>query len=201
MSNYEITKHRMAKEFLKYDQEAMIKKFSLSHDGDYLYLEFVSRLYRINRHTGLVEWEGQEADFNASMTIYDVLCCSASDCRLDGEFVNLKSLSSVQGSTTLVEAGSFNRAGSFFDGKEEALSRACRVLKGTPCGKGDVSCRIPLFSFFPLIFQFWSSDEEFPPTLELLLDKNALSFMHYETVWYAVSHLLDRLREEMEIRS
>ena len=50
-STYEITKHRVQGDFLKYDQEKMIQKFSLKHDEQYLYINFIGHFYRINRQT------------------------------------------------------------------------------------------------------------------------------------------------------
>ena len=41
ISNYEITKHRVQGDFLKYDQETMIRKFSLQSDEQYLYINFI----------------------------------------------------------------------------------------------------------------------------------------------------------------
>lgn len=55
-SNYEITKKESQKLFLDYDQQHMIDKFGLAHDDNYLYIEFVARRYRIDRHSGSVEW-------------------------------------------------------------------------------------------------------------------------------------------------
>ena len=55
-----------------------------------------------------------------------------------------------------------------------------------------------LFSFLPVIVRFWDSDEEFPATLQLLADKNILDYMHYETLMFALSYLLDRLKSEMD---
>ena len=56
-SNYETTKKESQKLFLKYDQQRMIDKFHLEHDDDFLYIEFVARRYRIDRHSGNVEWK------------------------------------------------------------------------------------------------------------------------------------------------
>ena len=47
ISNYERMRDAAAAAFLSYDQEKMIRKFSLSHDENALYLEFVARLHRI----------------------------------------------------------------------------------------------------------------------------------------------------------
>ena len=40
ISNYEITKRRVQKDFLKYDQEKMMQKFSLKADENYLYIHW-----------------------------------------------------------------------------------------------------------------------------------------------------------------
>lgn len=52
-----------------------------------------------------------------------------------------------------------------------------------------------MFSFFPVAFRFWEGDEEFSPVITLLWDKNSLDFMHFETLYYVMNHLLERLKE------
>ena len=54
-SNYDITRDRVEGEFPQYDQESVIEKFRLAHDGDYIYLRFAAQDYRISRGTGRVE--------------------------------------------------------------------------------------------------------------------------------------------------
>lgn len=203
MSNYEITKRRMRKEFLKYDQEKMIQKFHLRHDSDYLYISFLGRSYRIDRAQGNIMWsendfpDANEAEYNDAMTIYDVLCNSAPDCHLSGVFVNMKSLSSIQGGSAPLGNGMFQETEQWLDHKNAALARACEKLNGTEVGKGDVAYQIPMFDFLPVMIRFWNSDEEFQASLEFFMDKNILAYMHYETVWCAVSHLVTRLKEKM----
>ena len=46
----------------------------------------------------------------------------------------------------------------------------------------------------PVCLRFWESDEEFPASLQIFVDKNILDFMHYETLMFAVTHLLNRLK-------
>ena len=203
-SNYEIMKRQMQKEFLKYDQEKMIQKFCLSSDSDYMFVRFTGKDYRIGRKDGAVSSSEDgfrtilEAGYNEAMTIYDVLCYSRDDCCLSGEFVNMQSLSSVMaGSASSVGAGRFSGKVFRFDHREEALSAACQNLGGVKAGRGDVAYQLPLFDFLPVIFQFWNSDEEFPPSLQFFTDKNMLEYMHYETVWFAMSHLLERIEENM----
>ncbi len=92
-SNYEKMKNSVNDSFLQYDQENMIRKFSLQHDSNYLYITFIGRTYRINRHTGIIHWSDDhfqtthDADYNEVMTIYDVLCYSKENCHLAHEFV------------------------------------------------------------------------------------------------------------------
>ena len=133
MSNYEIMKRQMQKEFLKYDQEKMIRKFQLPHDPDYIYINFISRKYRIHRTCGKVEWSddgfihSREANYNEAMTIYDVLCYSRDDCKLAGEFTNMKNLSTVHSASAALGGGLFRKTEKSFDHKDQLLSQACHV--------------------------------------------------------------------------
>lgn len=197
-SNYEIMKLKMRDAFLEYDQAAMIEKFNLRGTEDALHIRFFGRDYRIDRRTGDVVSDAGEAGYNEAMTIYDVLCCSKPGCMAAGRFVNMRSISSIQGSSVRQEGdGLFGGFIRDFDHRDEALSSACGKIGGLPEGRGDVSYRIPMFDFLPVMLQFWDSDDEFPASMQLFVDANILDFMHYETVWFAFSHMLGRLREEM----
>ncbi len=203
ISNYEITKRRVQGDFLKYDQEKMIQKFALKHDDDYLYLNFIGHFYRIDRKTGYLEWSldnfvtCNEGDFNEALTIYDLLCDSKENCQASGDFINLQSLSALQSSSKKLGDGLFNGKDQIFDHKEELLSKVCEKLGGKCAGKGDVAYEIPLFDDVSCRIQFWNSDEEFKAQLQIFMDKKILDFIRYETVWYAVGHLMKRLTEEL----
>lgn len=198
-SNYDITRDRVEGEFPRYDQEAVIKKFNLAHDEDYIYLRFTARDYRIDRRTGRVERlpEASHAGFNEVMTIYDVLCGSKPGARLSGEFVRVNDLDGVT-KTAYLGGNLFDGSARAFTHRMEALRAACEKLGGTPGTVGDVSYTIPLFDFFPVTLQFWDGDEEFDPVLKLMWDRRTLDFMRYETTYYAAGHLLERLRELMD---
>lgn len=79
-SNYDKTLARMPGEFLKYDQQRMIRMFCHDYDAEFLYLRLLDRCYRISRRLGTIEWEGESswkpAGFLEAMTIYDLLCCA-----------------------------------------------------------------------------------------------------------------------------
>ena len=153
-NNYEIMRDQMAGAFLRYDQEAMIQKFSLKHDADFLYIRFVGREYRIARHNGAVSWEDTDsktvypADYNAAMTIYDVLCCSKENCHTSGEMVSIESCASVQGGSLSSQNRSFfQHAADWFDKEPSVLSAACESLGGACLARGDVAYQLNLFDF------------------------------------------------------
>lgn len=202
-NNYEKMRDRMAKVFLRYDQEKMIQKFNLEYDENNLYLCFLNRPYRISRQTGRVTWSEDgfvtenPADYNAAMTIYDVLCCSKEDCCLSQEWVSVGSLSSVLGGTLKKGSNFFQNAAEAFTGKTNLLAKACERLGGRKLEKGDAAYELLLFPFLPVVLRFWDADEEFPASMQILTDRNILDFMRYETLMFAVSHVLQRVKEEM----
>ena len=189
VSNYEVTKRRVQKEFLKYDQNDMIEKFKLKSEEDFLYIKFIGHDYRLNRKNGYLEWSEDgfrncvEADFNEVLTIYDLLCDSKEHCKASGEYVNLKSMSKIRGSSKSLGDGLFSGSEKRFDHKGTLLSIACEKLGGIEAGKGDVAYEIPLFEFLNCRIQFWNSDEDFEAQMQIFLDKNILDFMRYETIW------------------
>lgn len=200
LSNYEIMRNQMRSEFAKYDQEMMIQKFALDFDEAYLYLDFVRRSYRIDRKTGMAEWSEdgfqsvEEADYNESMTIYDVLCCSKDDCRLAGKFC---SIHMAKGITKSLHAGGsmFQKAADRFQGRVKQLKYACSVLGKPAEMAGDVAAILQVFRFLPAAFQYWEGDDEFPPSLKFMFDENILDYMHFETVHFMAGHILKRMEE------
>lgn len=57
------------------------------------------------------------------------------------------------------------------------------------------------FSFLPVILQYWDGDEEFPASLKFMFDEHILEYMHYETLFFMMEHILKRMKELMEIGS
>lgn len=205
-SNYEQMRDRMRVEFLKYDQEKMIQKYSLKFDGEYLYLDFVGRLYRVNRRNGIVEWSEDhfstvaEGDYNESMTIYDVLCYAREDCSLSGRYCSLNML---KGTVRSAAPGGnlFQKSADAFCGKTRELEAACISLGEKTEWKGDVAVKMYPFTFLPVILQYWDGDDEFPASLKFMFDEHILEYMHYETIFFMISHILKRIKEIMGICS
>ena len=142
--------------------------------------------------------DGGEADFNVAMSIYDLLSRTDARPALTGAFVPTMELHGIMGSNSVHEDLGQVQARRF-TGKAEALAEACRRLGGVKAEKGDVSYVLPAFEYFPVLLRFWEADEEFPASLQFFFDKNALQFMHYETLWYT-SHFVTR-RVEKEVRA
>ena len=78
------------------------------------------------------------------------------------------------------------------------------VLPGLPesrCGEvpgGDLGYAAELFDGLRIGIQFWFGDEEFFPRVRYLWDENALQYLRYETMYFAVSLLRRRIGEEMK---
>ena len=202
--NYEEMKNRMAVSFLQHDSDALIRKYALRADEAYLYLRFVSRDYRLSRRTGQVEGSDDgfqtiiPANYNEAMSIYDVLCYPQNAPRASEKLVSLSSLSKIQGGSLAQKGDFFQHAADFFDRDVPALRRACEALGGKALSGGDAAFALALFPFLPVVLRFWRSDEEFPASLQFLLPENMLSFMHYETMMFALCHVVDRLTQLIE---
>ena len=87
----------------------------------------------------------------------------------------------------------FKNSGPAFSGSGAALDIVCRRLGGIHQPKGDVSYELALFPFLPLILRFWEADEEFPASLQALVDRNTLDFLRYETLMFALDYVVKRL--------
>ncbi len=195
-SNYEIMKHRMQKEFAAFNLSQIAKEWGLkSEDGDLL-LTFVGRQYKIDQATGAVLYERdgilREADYNVCMTLFDILTRKRQHA--SGTLMPVSAFSTIH-SSTVTSGGLFDRTAQRFDRRDAELSAACERLAGIPYGKGDVGYLIPVFQDLQMAIQFWDSDEEFGPSINLFCDRCALNYMHYETMMFMLSHILERLCE------
>ena len=200
-SNYDLQVDIGKRVFLAYDQELLIRKFRLEADRRYIYLTYLNTPCRIDRKDGgiaeFVDGIWKECrSFSTVMTIYDLLCYHKGEnapalfhqwCTV-GTFV-------VTGVTqTDTFTGKYAK---LFDGRVDDLKTACEKLGGMllePMARADVTCAFQVTSFFPVLLQFWEGDEDFTPKLLILWDRNADSFLHFETTFYLQGDLLERLK-------
>ena len=204
-SNYEIMRNQMRGEFVKYNQEKMIRKFSLRNDEESIYIDFMLREYRIDRKTGVVEWSedhfatSAEADYNESMTIYYILCYSKDDCSLSGNYCPVNMLKGTVKSGS-VGSDLFQQSADGFNGKLKELENVCGIFGEKVDLSGDVAAKLYPFTFLPVIIQYWEADEEFPANLKFMFDENILDYMHFETIFFMMGHIVKRIQEKMEMK-
>lgn len=197
MNNYDKFSEQGRLRFLTYEQEPMIKKFNLKADADKIYLPYLGKTLELIRFNGMVMCEGERCAMNTSMLVYDILTHSEGTPQLSGKWTSIAGLGGIIGAghdQSLNE----NRETAFFAGKCNELAAACEKLGGVKQKAGDVSYIFPVFDFFPVWLQFWDAEEdEFPARLKFMWDENTLDFIFYETVWYLMGYLKERLRDLM----
>ena len=179
ISNYEKQVDIGKAHFLKYDQEAISAKFHLDLDKDYIYLTYLNTPCKIDRPSGTVFEKTSDGfaecrSYETVMTIYDMLCHGQETelPPLGGKWTPIANFAAA-GASPSAEIFSQKYA-DFFSGKVDAVKKACvsigGILKPALAG-ADITAEIPAFSFFPVLLQFWESDEEFPPQIKILWDK------------------------------
>ena len=199
VSNYDRQVDMAAEIFLQYDQETLIRKFHLDADELWIRLTYLNGSYRICRKDGHIQrleqqWEDCR-DFNTVLTIYDLLCyCQGEELPLlSGKWCTVGNF--VVTGVTNTETFTSQYADRF-RGRTQILKKACQALGGQllPTMAGaDVTCRIPVTEFFPVLLQYWDGDEEFSPRLILLWDRHTDKYLHFETTFYLQGDLLSKL--------
>lgn len=197
IDNYQIQAQRARQRFLTYDQQQIIAKSPLTFDDDYLYLPVLDRTCMIRRQTGELFWkEGgictPSHDPSDAMTVFDYLCDSRRERCLSGEFIAMANFSH-QFHSGLLESGAPSALERRADQDLPGFCRACRALGGEQVTGGDAGFRLRFFPDLPVLLRFWASDEEFPAQLRFYWDKNTLFYLRYETMYYALGILQNRL--------
>lgn len=205
-SNYDLQVDTARKIFMEYDQELLIRKFQLQADEQWIFLQYLNTPCRISRRDGRVEEKlhgcgfSECRSYDTVMTIYDLLCYSRGGVMpvLFQKWHTINSLSVGRSP----EAGGFTKTyAQVFQKHKKELKAACESLGGVvqaPMARADLTCLIPVTSFFPVMLQFWEGDDEFEPQLVLLWDENYSSFLHFETTFYLQGDLLERLKKRLE---
>ena len=183
--------------FLRYDQQALIEKLKLNYDDTYLYARMLASPYRIHRRTGDLERLEEEVWHSANthgeyMTLLDLICDSRPDRYLTCRWKNTAAFGRVFHQNLLESLDPFAEA---IQEHPEAFRRACEALGGTPVKMGDIGYSVELFDGLCIGIQFWEGDEEFPPKVNFLWDENALMYLKYETMWFAIGMLKQKIKD------
>ena len=198
--NYAITAARVRQLFAEYDQQALARKVGAKLDGEYFYVDFLSERYRIHRLTGdISRFHGDawvEANsFGEVLTLMDLICDSREDRHPTGNWKNMRDFGHGFHQQLLEQRDPWAER---FQEQPEMFAKACEALGGEKYPLGDVAYAIPVFGDLRMLIQLWFGDEEFPAQLRYLWDENALQYLKYETMFYAVPLVLKRIQEQME---
>ncbi|MCI6433749.1 MAG: DUF3786 domain-containing protein [Clostridiales bacterium] len=198
--NYAITAARVRQLFAEYDQQALARKVGAKLDGEYFYVDFLSERYRIHRLTGdISRFHGDawvEANsFGEVLTLMDLICDSREDRHPTGNWRNMRDFGHGFHQQLLEQRDPWAER---FQEQPEMFAKACEALGGEKYPLGDVAYAIPVFGDLRVLIQLWFGDEEFPAKLRYLWDENALQYLKYETMFYAVPLVLKRIQEQME---
>ena len=196
--NY-LTQVRQAKKyFLRYDPRELAAKRGVRAEGDYLYTRMLSREYRICLHDGAVHrldrdgWQNTESHGEV-MTLLDLVCDSKENRYVSGRWKQMTSFGLLF-HQEMMETGRDPFLAQL-EANPDAFCRTCRALSAQPMAGGDISYAIELFDGLCVWLQYWQGDEEFPSQLRWLWDENALMYLKYETMYFALNLLRQRIRE------
>jgi len=197
--NYTLQMQSAQKRFLTYDQEKIIARFALDHDAQYLYPTMLGKRYRLNRKTGSLEQQSiggwTNADqFNPVMTLLDLLCDASDNRYLTGRLKSMQDFGLLFHQNLLEDTR--DTVADTIDKQPDAFRRACADLGGTSIAGGDIAYAFELFDELSIVLRFWHGDDEFAPRIRYYWDENALLYLRYETMYYAVALLLTQLREK-----
>lgn len=200
--NYAIAASNARKLFLDYDQQKLIEKLRLAYDDTYLYTTLFGDRFRIHRTTGDMERQTENGwvasnGFNEALTLLDLLCDSRPDRHPAGRMKSMTDFG-LQFHQSLME-DSRDPFTLEVEGNQRGFAAACQSMGGTPVPGADLGFRIPVFEELAITLLFWAGDEEFAPRLRFLWDENALQYLKYETMYYAVGYLKNRLTELMAL--
>lgn len=198
--NYAITAARVRQLFAEYDQQALARKVGAKLDGEYFYVDFLSERYRIHRPTGdISRFHGDawvEANsFGEVLTLMDLICDSREDRHPTGNWRNMRDFGHGFHQQLLEQRDPWAER---FQEQPEMFAKACEALGGEKYPLGDVAYALPVFGDLRVLIQLWFGDEEFPTQLRYLWDENALQYLKYETMFYAVGVIQKRIAEGME---
>lgn len=197
-SNYEVQCEQYHQLFKNYDPTRIARILGLSFDENFLYVTYFGISYRLRLLDGSLEkqtrdlWT-EEVYFNEAMSIYHHLRYTKDFPHLTGEWVPTSEIEGVSTRNTRLPDPLLLPFAMHFSGKSEQLEEACQRLGGHKLNLGDVSYEFLSFPQVPLRLIFWDADEDFPAQVQVLADRGAADYMHFETIGCVVSDLLEKL--------
>ena len=197
MSNFDRLAELGKPIFLRHDQKRLAARLGLETDAGHLYVRFCGMRYAISRETGDV-WrqDGSPAGPAETLSLFDMLCHTEAPCVLAHVWRTTNMLPGC-GQSNPDDVVLNRRLITRFEANPAALNAACKALGGVPFPVGDVAWELPVFEWLPVVFQLWLGDDEFPSSVRFLWDQHTLRYLHYETLYYMMGHILHSLNERI----
>ena len=139
-----------------------------------------------------------QTHYDEAMTLYDLFSYAKPTCKASNIMVNMKSLHLQVAASAPSSTPFYARQEAAFAKAEERcpgiVNRALSLYGGCELhAAADCAFQFNVLSDLNMQVHFWLADEDFPASLQLYWDKTVLDYMHYETVWYANSFILNEL--------
>lgn len=183
-SNYEKVTEDWKKRFLDMDQERLIERFQLNHDGQWLYLRYLGQQLKLSRTSGKVLFADREEipEFDTVITVYNMFYYAKEHPAASGELVPFRLVKRVYPFERAYQKQILEPFARLFSGHVKELREACEKLGGTKLPQGDAGYRIPVYPYFDMAVLFWDRDDEFEAQGNMLFDSNITDFVHEENV-------------------
>lgn len=193
MNNYEKMMADARLRFTAYDMGTLAQRPGVRETADDLITEFLGETVHIPKKTGELTVGGRKADFGETLAVLDWLCDGKPNAKAAREYCAVGSLPGIYvgGSGLMMSGDSLAKQ---IDSAPEHFRAACQAMGGREVALGDLGFEIPVFPGVAMCLKFYFGDEEFPPQLTFLWDKNILQFVRYETVYYIAGCIRERLQ-------
>ena len=192
MNNYDKMLQAAQARCAGFDMAALAVKAGVEDTPNHLKTKFFGQTVLVSKADGAVTVDGRPADFGQALSIYDWLCDRPDDARESGEYCPVGSLPGVfvGGKGLGMDMPKLARR---IHEAPDAFTEAMKELGAQQLPLGDLGFRLEIFPGLSMCLKFYFGDEEFPPKLTLLWDRNILRFVRYETVYYIAGCLHQRL--------
>ena len=196
MNNYDRMLLAARQRFLEYDAALLGQKPGVTDLDSELATCFLGQQTLICKEDGQILLDGRNAGFGEGLSVLDWLCDRKPDASASMEFCPIGSLPGVYvgGGNLSMDMPGLSLA---IHENPNGFRDACTKMGAEPLEMGDMGFRLRIFPDLPMCLKFYFGDEEFPPQLTLLWDKNTLRFVRYETAYYIAGCLQKRLLELM----
>ncbi len=193
MNNYDKMLADAQKRCAGYDMAALAAKPGVEDMPEHLKTKFIGQEVQVFKADGAVTVDGRPATFGQALSVYDWLCDRKADAVASGDFCPVSSLPGVYASGKGLGMNMPTLSKRIHE-EPERFRAVMAALGAHKLDLGDIGYRLDVFPDLPMCLKFYFGDEEFPPQLSLLWDKNSLRFVRYETIYYIAGCLHERLK-------